>query len=107
MLHPWCLLLVQAYINHGKASAYALKEWYDKNICQALPYSLHWRQDHETGFHKRHHNPDVQAAERREDDPHNQGQGYGKDQGQEFVDHVLAELKESVAADPDFVEGVR
>lgn len=55
----------------------------------------------------RTHSPDVQAAERREDDPHNQGQGYGKDQGQELVDHVLAELKESVAADPDFVEGVR
>lgn len=45
------------YINHGKASAYALKERHDENICQALPHSLHWRQDHEAGFHKRHHNP--------------------------------------------------
>lgn len=59
----WCLLLVQAYINHGKASAYALKERYDENIGQALPYSLHWRQDHEAGFHERHHNPVKEKME--------------------------------------------
>lgn len=52
------------------------------------------------------HSPDVQAAEHREEDPHEHGQRYGKDQSQELVDQVLAELKEGVAADPDFVEGV-
>lgn len=57
------LLLVQANINHGKASAQALKERCDKNICQALPYSLDWRQDHETGFHKRHNNPVKEKME--------------------------------------------
>lgn len=48
----------------------------------------------------------MQAAERGEDDPHNQGQRYGEDQSQDLVDHVLAELKQSVAADPDLIEGV-
>lgn len=48
----------------------------------------------------------MQTAEHGEEDPHHQGQRYGQDQRQEPVDQVLAELKESVAADPDFVEGV-
>lgn len=48
----------------------------------------------------------MEAAERREDDPHNQGQRDGEDQSQHLVDHVLAELKQSVAADPHLVEGV-
>lgn len=50
--------------------------------------------------------PDVQAAEHREDDAHGQGQRYGKDQRQQLVEQVLAELEESVAAHPHFVEGV-
>lgn len=50
--------------------------------------------------------PDVEAAERGEDDPQNQGHRNGEDQSQDLVDHVLAELKQSVAADPDLVEGV-
>jgi len=63
VLQPWQLLLIQMYINHGKASAYAMKEWCNENICQALPYGLHWRQDHETGSHKRHHNPVKEQME--------------------------------------------
>lgn len=51
--------------------------------------------------------PDVQAAERGEEDPRREGQRDRQEQGQELVNHVLADLKEGMAADPDFVEGVR
>lgn len=83
-----------------------MKERFNENIRQALPYGLHGRQDHETGSHKWHHNPDVQAAERREHDPGHQGQRHGEQQAEQLVEHVLAELEERVAADPHLVEGV-
>lgn len=48
----------------------------------------------------------MQATEHSKENPCNQCQGNGKDKCEELIYQILAELKESMAADPDFIEGV-
>lgn len=50
--------------------------------------------------------PDVQTAEGSKQDTRNEGQGDGQKHCQELVDHVFADFKEGMAADPHFVKGV-
>lgn len=49
----------------------------------------------------------MQTAEGGKENSRSKGQGDGQEHGQEFVDHVFADFKEGMAADPHFVEGVR
>lgn len=50
--------------------------------------------------------PDMQTTEGSKQDPHNEGQGDGQKHRQELVDHIFADFKEGMAADPHFVKGV-
>lgn len=50
--------------------------------------------------------PDVQTAESGKEKPRCEGQGDGQEHRQELVENVLADFKESMAADPDFIKGV-
>lgn len=50
--------------------------------------------------------PDVQTAEDGKENSRSESQGDGQEHRQELVDHVFADFKESVAADPHFVKRV-
>lgn len=49
----------------------------------------------------------MQTAESGKEKSRREGQGDGQEHRQELVENVLADFKESVAADPDFIKGVR
>lgn len=51
--------------------------------------------------------PDVQTAEGGKENSCSEGHGDSQEQGQELVDHVFADFKEGMAANPHFVKGVR
>lgn len=48
----------------------------------------------------------MQAAEGSKQDTRHEGQGDGQKHRQELVEHVFADFKEGMAADPHSVEGV-
>lgn len=48
----------------------------------------------------------MQTAEGSKKDTGEEGQGDGQKHRQELVDHVFADLKEGMAADPHFVKGM-
>lgn len=49
----------------------------------------------------------MQTAEGGKENSRNEGQGDSKEHRQELVNHVFADFKERMAADPHFVKGVR
>lgn len=51
--------------------------------------------------------PDMQTAEGGKENPRSEGQRNGQEHCQELVDHVFADFKEGMAANPHFVKGVR
>ena len=51
--------------------------------------------------------PDVQTAEGGKENSRSKGQGDSQEHCQELVNHVFADFKEGMTADPHFVQGVR
>lgn len=51
--------------------------------------------------------PDVQTAEGGKENSCSKGQGDSQEHCQELVNHIFADFKEGMAADPHFVKGVR
>lgn len=49
----------------------------------------------------------MQTAEGGKENPRSEGQRDGQEHCQELVDHVFADFKEGMAANPHFVKGVR
>lgn len=98
-----CSVAAQLHTDRGEAASHARTQRGNNHICHALPYRLHGRQDHEARLYKWHYNPNVQTAEGGKENSRSKGQGDSQEQRQELVNHIFADFKEGVAADPYFV----